>query len=121
MLSFEKSYIEQITHTGFPISNFIQSEKKYKSQFGGGELAATATGGTSRFDNLVIPIGFDSHTNYFNTQPQPMIHTTQTIGGGTGISLPISDDLFDKLFLQVAQTPKFSHKITLKKRHNIKA
>lgn len=90
--SYAKQIVENTYTGGYPMRTFLKSEENKGT--GGGGAAPTHDFNKIRFDDLVIPIGIDSHTN-----------STPFVPESYNTNLPIktiNNDLFDALFSKVA-------------------
>ena len=84
---------------GFPMTEFINHDMNKREMLGG----STITGGTKRFENLAIPVGLVSFSNYYTN--------THTKDSKTVKNIDIIDDgQFDKLFGFIAEIKTRNHK-----------
>jgi hypothetical protein len=94
-MSYAKEIIENTYTGGYPMTTFIELNENYRENLGGGGGSAAPSRDFNkiRFENLVIPLGIDSHVN-----TKPFLPETYH-------KLPfktIDSSLFDKLFEKVA-------------------
>jgi hypothetical protein len=85
---------------GFPMTEFINHDMIKREMLGG---ADNITGGTKRFENLAIPVGLVSFSNYYTN--------THTKDANTVNNIDIIDDgQFNKLFGFIAEIKTRNHK-----------
>jgi hypothetical protein len=113
MFEIEKSYINNVLFdetksyvAGFSMKTFIENEKKNRERFHiGGKNQENHINdentSISRFQDLVIPIGLDTHTNYHDNHNygNKIYKTTSNSSSAT----VIDDELFEKLLGKVAK------------------
>lgn len=124
MFEIEKSYINNVLFdetksyvAGFSMKTFIENETKNRERFHiGGKNQENHINdektSISRFQDLVIPIGLDTHMNYHDNHNygNKIYNTTSNSFSAT----VINDELFEKLLGKVAKVQIHGSKSTTK-------
>jgi hypothetical protein len=99
--SYAKEIVQNTYTGGYPMSVFLEKEEMYRENMGvgGGSAAPSLDFNKIRFENLVIPLGIDSHVNLKTFVPESY-HTMPM--------KTIDSSIFDSLFEKIAtiQYPK---------------